>query len=68
MKRGEYATGSGILWPVEEKRSSALIGTVNYEKEAEHGAGITYDLARAYWGQGLMLEAGAWHRVEWPWE
>jgi len=57
-----FENGSGILWGIVERESGTFSGTLNYVKKEEedgssHRAEITYDLARAQWGKGYMVEA-----------
>lgn len=52
-------TGAGIVWAITLKGSPALVGTCGYEvlSPYDQRGEIGYDLARAYWGQGIMREA-----------
>lgn len=57
-----FENGVGILWGIVEKEIDNFSGTLNYVKKEEedggsHRAEITYDLARAQWGKGYMVEA-----------
>jgi ribosomal-protein-alanine N-acetyltransferase len=47
-----------LFWAIESKAEHAFLGTVCYERISPRGCGeIGYDLAKAYWGKGLMREA-----------
>ncbi len=51
--------GTGIVWAVTLKGSPTLVGTCGYEvlSPYDQRGEIGYDLARAYWGHGIMREA-----------
>lgn len=51
--------GTGIVWAITLKGSPTLVGTCGYEvlSPYDQRGEIGYDLARAYWGQGIMREA-----------
>lgn len=49
---------SGCRWGIFEKNGNQLIGTCgfHYWDQGKSKAEIGYDLAKAYWGRGLMTE------------
>ncbi|MGB9586045.1 MAG: GNAT family N-acetyltransferase [Anaerolineales bacterium] len=56
--RKKHNDASGLTWAIATKDENNLIGTITLDKlkigqEAELG----FDLAKAYWGKGLMSEA-----------
>ena len=54
-----FARGEGIRWAIARKEDDILIGTCGYNdlyKTSRRGI-IGYDLARAYWGKGIITEA-----------
>ncbi len=54
-----YANGSGIRWAICLKGTTRLIGTCGFhllDGRNQH-AEVGYDLAKAYWRQGIMTEA-----------
>jgi [ribosomal protein S5]-alanine N-acetyltransferase len=54
----QFRSSKSLRWAIAEVESNALIGTIvmtNFRKDAI--ADIGYDLARPYWGKGLMKEA-----------
>jgi ribosomal-protein-alanine N-acetyltransferase len=54
-----YVDGAELRWGITLKDSPTVIGMCgfNYWVRHDQRASIGYDLARAYWGQGLMTEA-----------
>ncbi|TCP52175.1 ribosomal-protein-alanine N-acetyltransferase [Tumebacillus sp. BK434] len=50
---------TGTRWGLFEKDGGALVGTIGYHcwVQSEARAEIGFDLAREFWGQGLMQEA-----------
>lgn len=54
-----FAARSGIRWALVERASGALIGTCGFWRliPEHHRAEIGYELAPAWWGQGIMAEA-----------
>jgi ribosomal-protein-alanine N-acetyltransferase len=51
---------SGCRWGIFDKQTGFLVGTCGYHcwvKGMDSKAEIGFDLAKAYWGQGLMQEA-----------
>lgn len=54
-----FHTGKGIVWGLSLKENPTLIGTCGYEifSQWDRRGDIGYDLAPAYWRQGLMKEA-----------
>jgi ribosomal-protein-alanine N-acetyltransferase len=54
-----YRDHSEIRWGITLKGSSTLIGVCgyNYWIRRDYRGSIGYDLARAYWGRGIMSEA-----------
>ncbi len=54
-----HQTGTGIVWAITLKDNPTLVGTCGYEvlSPYDQRGEIGYDLARAYWGQGIMREA-----------
>jgi ribosomal-protein-alanine N-acetyltransferase len=57
--RAEYAAQKGIAWAVTLSGSDAVLGLFGFHDwdEYHRRAEIGYDLARAYWGQGIGSEA-----------
>ena len=55
----DYADKKSVRWGITLKPSNMVIGMVgyNYWIRADYRASIGYDLARAYWGRGIMPEA-----------
>lgn len=54
----KYQTGKGITWGICLRSEKQVIGTCGYEWYKTGGSGeIGFDLARPWWGQGLMHEA-----------
>jgi ribosomal-protein-alanine N-acetyltransferase len=54
----KYRTGKGITWGITLKGHDVVIGTCGFETfELAGGGEIGFDLAKAYWGRGLMREA-----------
>ncbi|MBU8597630.1 N-acetyltransferase [Shouchella clausii] len=53
-----FAEGTGIRWGIEDPSSGTVIGTCGYlNYEPEHRRiELGYDLAKRYWGQGIMTE------------
>jgi ribosomal-protein-alanine N-acetyltransferase len=49
----------GVRWGIEQKQDGALIGTCGFHtmKLWAFQGEISYDLARAYWGKGIVPEA-----------
>ncbi|MFK7805186.1 MAG: GNAT family N-acetyltransferase [Anaerolineae bacterium] len=55
-----HAKDSGCRWGLFERQSGQLIGSCGYhcwEQGEFSKAEIGYDLAKAYWGMGIMQEA-----------
>jgi ribosomal-protein-alanine N-acetyltransferase len=57
--RAGYVDGAELRWGITLKNNPTVIGMCgfNYWVRHDRRASIGYDLARAYWGQGLMTEA-----------
>lgn len=57
--RAGYIDGAELRWGITLKGNPAVIGMCgfNYWVRHDRRASIGYDLARIYWGQGLMTEA-----------
>ena len=57
--RAGYVDGAELRWGITLKNDPTVIGMCgfNYWVRHDRRASIGYDLARAYWGQGLMTEA-----------
>jgi ribosomal-protein-alanine N-acetyltransferase len=57
--RSAYVDGAELRWGITLKEDSTVIGMCgfNYWVRHDRRASIGYDLARSYWGQGLMTEA-----------
>jgi len=54
-----FAEGTGMRWGIEDPSSGTVIGTcgyLNYEP-GHRRIELGYDLAKRYWGQGVMTEA-----------
>jgi ribosomal-protein-alanine N-acetyltransferase len=54
-----YYDGNEIRWGITLKGHNLVIGMCGYNYWIRHDcrASVGYDLARAYWGQGIMTEA-----------
>ena len=54
-----YEAGSSCTWAVARDADDELIGTCGFNRLSrnEGVAELAYDLARAYWGRGLMSQA-----------
>jgi ribosomal-protein-alanine N-acetyltransferase len=52
-----YEVERQVRWAIARKEDDKLLGTCGFVWLREHRAEIGYDLARAYWGQGIMQEA-----------
>ena len=56
--RAEYLNQDGIVWAVTLKAQDTVIGLVGFHNWSYHNrAMLGYDLAHAYWGQGIGSEA-----------
>jgi len=57
--RAGYMDGAELRWGITLRNDPMVIGMCgfNYWVRHDRRASIGYDLARAYWGQGLMTEA-----------
>ena len=60
--RGLIDGGNGVFWGLWDKPSMGLIGSLNLNRVRDadgstHRTEIGYDLAREYWGRGLVPEA-----------
>jgi ribosomal-protein-alanine N-acetyltransferase len=57
--RRTYTSGGGIRWAIQLKGVPRLIGTCGFHLLDRHNQHIEvgYDLAKAYWRQGIMSEA-----------
>ena len=57
--RGGYAAGSSCTWAVATQADDELVGTCGFiELSRSQGwAELAYDLARSYWGRGLIAQA-----------
>lgn len=57
--QANYALGRQLRWGITLEPSGALIGSVGFDRWVPHSgeADLGYELARPYWGQGLMSEA-----------
>jgi ribosomal-protein-alanine N-acetyltransferase len=54
----EFEQGEGLTWAIALKGSGEFVGTCGYgEVEVGSRGEIGFDLAKDYWGQGLMSEA-----------
>jgi ribosomal-protein-alanine N-acetyltransferase len=56
---GSFYQQRGLLWGLSETPTSPLIGTAGYEAISVYDSRVEigYDLAKDYWGRGLMKEA-----------
>jgi ribosomal-protein-alanine N-acetyltransferase len=56
---GSFYQQRGLLWGLSETTTSSLIGTAGYEAISAYDSRVEigYDLAKDYWGRGLMKEA-----------
>ena len=55
--RNSYEQERQIRWAITRKEDDRLIGTCGFVVLYQHRGEIGYDLARAYWGRGIMAEA-----------
>ncbi len=57
--REGYREARELRWGITRKGNSAVIGICgyNYWNRHDRRASVGYDLARAYWGQGIVPEA-----------
>jgi ribosomal-protein-alanine N-acetyltransferase len=57
--RAEYTAQEGLTWAVTLKNSVTVLGLFGFHdwNKYHRRAEIGYDLARAYWGQGIGAEA-----------
>jgi ribosomal-protein-alanine N-acetyltransferase len=57
--RDEYAAQQRILWAITFRDENRVLGLCgfNFWNRRHNRASIGYDLARAYWGQGIATEA-----------
>lgn len=53
----EYQQGIGLTWVLEVKETRAFAGTCSYWFKSQSRAEIQFELAKQYWGKGLMQEA-----------
>lgn len=62
-----WAEGTEFQWIVQERATGSLAGTISCRPKG-HSADFGYFFAKAYWGQGFAVEAGAlvvdWLRAE----
>jgi len=56
---GSFYQLRGLLWGLSETPTSPLIGTAGYEAISAYDSRVEigFDLAKDYWGRGLMKEA-----------
>jgi ribosomal-protein-alanine N-acetyltransferase len=55
---GKFRAGKGITWGITLRGHDTVIGTCGFETfELADGGEIGFDLARSYWGRGVMSEA-----------
>ncbi len=52
-----YQTERQVRWGIELKAEKRLVGTCGFVWLRTHSTEIGYDLAQAFWGQGIMFEA-----------
>ena len=52
-----YATERQVRWGIEHRADAKIVGSCGFVWLRPHSAEIGYDLAKAYWGQGIMHEA-----------
>ena len=57
--RAGYAAQQRIMWAITLRGANKVLGVcgMNYWDRKHQRAAIGYDMARAYWGQGLATEA-----------
>ncbi|UCE00256.1 MAG: GNAT family N-acetyltransferase [Chloroflexota bacterium] len=54
----EFKQGEGITWAIEMKKNNACVGTCSIAGVSIGGEGeIGFDLAKEYWGKGIMSES-----------
>jgi len=57
---GTNATGASCRWAVALQDENRLIGTCGFNERSPHGwAELAYELARPYWGRGIITQAVA---------
>jgi [ribosomal protein S5]-alanine N-acetyltransferase len=58
-RRERFESGQGIRWAIATPEDNVVIGSCGYVHWAREWrkAELGYDLARSWWGQGLMTEA-----------
>lgn len=58
-RQNRFWRGRGICWGIELKESGGLIGTCGYNawRRQRQIGDLGYELAYAYWNQGIMTEA-----------
>lgn len=56
---GRFAENAGIRWGIRLKESDALVGTCGFHSvnASMKSAGIGYEIASKYWGNGYVTEA-----------
>jgi ribosomal-protein-alanine N-acetyltransferase len=52
-----YQSERQVRWGIELKEGKRLVGTCGFVWLRTHSTEIGYDLAQAFWGQGIMFEA-----------
>ena len=54
-----YASGSSCTWAIATEADDELVGTCGFSalSRTQGWAELSYDLARPYWGQGLISQA-----------
>lgn len=52
-----YAAERQVRWAIELRGTQRVVGTCGFVWLRPHSAEIGYDLARKFWGQGIMYEA-----------
>jgi ribosomal-protein-alanine N-acetyltransferase len=55
--RNRFQRKEAIRWGIAGKAEPTIIGTCGYTLMSSLRGGLGYDLARAYWRQGIMTEA-----------
>ncbi|MBO9129682.1 GNAT family protein [Bacillus sp. 165] len=57
MKNG-FQTGNAIRWAIARKEDDILMGTIGFHNwsKLHYRAEIGYEIAKEYWGQGIMTE------------
>jgi ribosomal-protein-alanine N-acetyltransferase len=53
----EYQQGIGLTWVLTIKETQTFVGTCSYWFKASAQAEVQFEIAKQFWGKGLMREA-----------